>query len=149
MTAASDRPTLREDLLHEHEAIDLALDHLVAAFESGDRDIARAAFRELDARLSAHLALEEEVLPEFAELEPAQAAQLEREHHTIRAALDELGIGTDLHLTRVPAIRALAEMLRAHARREDALFYRWIETQPWPRATDRASPEPAATPRPL
>ena len=148
MTPAPDRSSLRDDLVRDHEAIDLALDRLVDAFETGDRDVARDAFREFDTRLSTHLTLEEEVLlPEFAELDPGEAAQLLGEHGVIRAMLEELGIGTDLHLTRVPAIRKLAETLRTHARREDALFYRWADAHPWPRASERSSPAPPATSR--
>lgn len=141
MAPAPDRPSLRDSLLRDHEEINLALDRLVEAFETGDRDAARDAFRELDTKLSAHLALEEEVLlPEFAELDPGEAAQIAGEHGTIRAMIDELGVGTDLHVTRVPAIRKLVETLRAHARREDALFYRWIDAHPPPRRSDRSSP---------
>jgi len=133
--------------MRDHEAIDILLDRLVDAFETGDRDVARDAFREFDTRLSTHLTLEEEVLlPKFAELDPGEAALLLGEHGVIRAMIDELGVGTDLHLTRVSAIRKLAETLRAHARREDALFYRWVDAHPWPRDSERSPTAPAATP---
>jgi hypothetical protein len=145
MTSASDPPSVRANLLHDHEEIDRSLEHLVEAFATGDRDVARDAFRALDGQLSAHLALEDEVLlPQLAEIYPLEAGQLVREHLAIRAMLDELGVGTDLHATRLPAIRKLAETLRAHAQREDALFYPWIDTQPRPRELARPSP-PAPT----
>lgn len=149
MTPTSDQPGLRANLVLEHEEIDRALARLVEAFGTGDRDVARDAFREFDTRLSTHLAFEEQVLlPEFAAFDPGEAAKIVDEHRIIRAAIDELGIGTDLHLTRAPAIRKLAETLLAHARRENALFYRWVDAHPWPRGSERPVPEaPAASSR--
>ncbi len=145
MVPAPDPPSLRDNLLRDHEEINLGLDRLLEAFGTGDHGVARDAFREFDTKLSAHLAYEEKVLlPEFTELHPGEAAQLVDEHGVIRAMVDELSVGTDLHVTRLPAIRKLAEVLLAHARREDALFYRWLDAHPSPRPSDRSSTEPSS-----
>ncbi|MCX5746287.1 MAG: hemerythrin domain-containing protein [Proteobacteria bacterium] len=144
MTPA-DRPSQRDQLVAEHAEIDRALDGLVDAFRLGDRDVARDAFRAFDAQLSAHLAHEEDLLlPEFAKIDPDEAAQIVHEHALLRAAIDELAIGTDLHLTRVPAIRNLADLLRAHARREDVL-YREVETRTRPHPSEHDLSEPPAS----
>jgi hypothetical protein len=129
--------TNRERLLLEHEHINHALDQLIAAYETGDHDIARVAFATFDRTLAAHLRMEDDrLLPRFAVLDPAEAETLRAEHRSIRAAIDELGVGTDLHLTRLSAIRQLAALLRIHAHREDSFLYRWADSQPW-----MASPE--------
>lgn len=137
-------------LLGEHAELDGALERLIEAFGSGDRDVARIALRELDERLRAHLGLEEEIfLPAFSDFDPVEAERLRDEHRAIRATVDELVIGSDLHLTRLPMIRELADRLRAHARREDAGLYRWIDQtygdqEPAP-TTQPADQPPAAT----
>jgi len=112
----------------EHAGIDEALERLIEAFATGDHEVARAAFRDFDVRLSAHLALEDEVLlPAFATVDIDEAAAIAADHRAIRAKVDELAIGSDLHLVKLPAIRRLAEDLRAHAEREDELLYPWAE----------------------
>ena len=47
------------------------------------------------------------------------------EHARIRQLLGELGVGVDLHLVRLELAREFIDFLRAHARREEALLYRW------------------------
>lgn len=115
-------------LLQEHAEIDDAIDGLIRAYESGDHEVARTAFRELDNRLMAHLAMEDDlILPAFADVDPVEAEQISLEHRAIRAKVEELVVGSDLHLTRLSAVRLLAEALRAHAKREDETLYRWID----------------------
>ncbi len=115
-------------MANEHAEIDSALDRLLDAVESGDQEIARTAFREFDTRLAAHLKLEDELLlPAFAHVDPDEAAQIRDEHRAIRARIEELVIQSDLHATRLPAIRELAQMLREHAQREDEILYPWAE----------------------
>jgi len=112
----------------EHVEINEALERLIGAFETGDQEVARSAFRDFDQRLMAHLKMEDELLlPEFAGIDPAEAELIAADHRAIRAKIDELAIGSDLHLTRLPAIRQLAEVLRAHAQREDEVLYRWVD----------------------
>jgi hemerythrin len=119
----------------DHDEIERLLANLIDAFETGDRDIAAAAYRDVERHLSAHFAIEDDVLlPELSRAYPDEARALAEEHQAIRLKVDELGIGVDLHATRAPAIRELVDMLRAHAHREDSLLYRWV---------DHAADEPA------
>lgn len=112
----------------EHAEMEGALQRLLAAYESGDVEVARTAFREFDKRLSAHLQMEDDLLlPAFADFDRAEADELSAQHRAIRAKVDELVIGSDLHLTRLPAVRELAVALRTHAMREDQILYRWID----------------------
>ena len=115
-------------LLQEHAEIDTAIDRLIRAYETGDNEVARTAFREFDKRLAAHLAMEDDlILPAFAKVDRAEAERIASEHRTIRAQVDELVVGSDLHLTRLAAVKRLADALRAHAKREDEIVYRWID----------------------
>jgi hemerythrin-like domain-containing protein len=112
----------------EHTEMDAALERLIQAFGSGDQEAARIALRDFDKLLVAHLESEEaHLLPRFRATNPVEADQLAAEHRAIRAKVDELAIGSDLHLTNLVAIRDLAELLRAHAVREDQILYRWVD----------------------
>jgi hypothetical protein len=61
-------------------------------------------------------------------VDPNEAAALSREHVEIRTSLDELGIWADLHCTTADAVERLSRALEDHAKREDALMYRWART---------------------
>jgi hemerythrin HHE cation binding domain-containing protein len=135
--------SLRESLLRDHDEIDRGLADLVRAYETGDHQVAREAFRAFDARLAAHFAFEDEhLLPAFGKFDPQEAQAIAGEHRAIRTYVDELGIGTDLHLTRLPAIKTLVQRLRAHARREDLALYRWVDEQTWSATHDLFVPAP-------
>ena len=115
-------------LIADHDELDAFLDQLIAAYQTGDRGAAASAYQELEARLKTHFSMEEGILfPEFARVEPREADELRAEHAAIRARLDELGVGVDLHQTRLPAMRELAQRLREHAARENEAVYRWAD----------------------
>jgi hemerythrin-like domain-containing protein len=138
MTAAPMGP-IQTRLVADHEELDLLLERLIAAYETNDREIAACAYRDFEEALSAHFEAEERLLfPDFAHQEPEETNRLREDHRRIRARVEELGIGVDLHATRVGAIRELAQSLRAHAARENTLLYRWA---------DRAFSDPAARAR--
>ena len=120
------RASLRDAMIADHDEIADIFDQTVAAFRSGDRDLAAASFTRFEKRLEAHLAMEDSwLLPALAEDNPAEAAALAAEHRAIRGHLTELGIGVDLHLTRATWVEAFVALLREHARREDQLLYQW------------------------
>jgi hemerythrin-like domain-containing protein len=115
-------------MMADHAEISVLFEEVLDAFRCGDRDVAAEMFTRFEARLAAHLAAEDELLlPALERVDPEEAAALAADHRAIRARLTELGIGVDLHLTRASAVAELVEMLRAHARREDALLYRWAD----------------------
>lgn len=51
------------------------------------------------------------------------------EHAAFRKTLDELGVGVDLHAVKLDVAQEFVNALRAHARREDQLLYRWAERE--------------------
>ena len=121
-------PSIRRHMMVDHAEISMLFDEVLAAFWCGDRDAAAEAFTRFEQRLVAHLAVEDELLlPALRRTDPAEAAALAEDHRRIRARLSELDVGVDLHLVRANIVAELVEMLRAHARREDAWLYRWAD----------------------
>jgi hemerythrin-like domain-containing protein len=127
---ARDKRSLRQLLTLEHKRLDQLFEALLAALHADARDDAARLWGEFDAGLSAHMQLEEQHLfPVLSEAYPEEAAELRKEHDAIRTQLTQLGIGVDLHLTRAETVSAFVELLRKHARREDALAYQWAERE--------------------
>jgi hypothetical protein len=125
-TTVSDLRTL---LSQDHARLDQLFDRLLAAFHADDREEAAVLWNAFETGLEAHMVLEEQrILPEFAKVDSAEAAQLAREHVAIRSSLAELGVAMDLHQTKAAAIDRLVGDLREHAKREDALMYRWASS---------------------
>jgi len=117
-------------LTRDHARLDRLFEELTAAFDAGARQDAERLWSEFDAGLLAHMAEEEHwLLPAFAACDAPEVAGLLREHEQIRQKLLELGIGVDLHSTRAESVSAFVELLRSHARREDALAYRWAQRE--------------------
>ncbi len=120
--------SVRPLLVRDHERLDALFVKLLGAFREGDPDDVRAMWTRFEAGLAAHLHAEERyLLPLFARVEPDEAAALLAEHAVFRTVLDDLGVGVDLHAVSLETARCFVEALRAHARREDQLFYRWAE----------------------
>lgn len=115
-------------LLDEHARIDQSLERLSEAFRADPRGVGLEEWKRFEAEVRSHLELEEgAVFPEFTRVNPDEVRTLLREHDAIRRELEELAVGGELHLVTREVIDSLARRLRDHARREDALLYRWIE----------------------
>lgn len=118
----------RNRMLADHLELETLFERLKDAFAANAREDTQALWTELERRLEAHLAAEEELLfPRFREVDAAEVEALEAEHQRIRQNLEELGVGVDLKLVRASVARAFIEALEAHAAREDALLYRWAD----------------------
>jgi hemerythrin-like domain-containing protein len=119
---------LRAQLTRDHQELDQLFASLLDALQADARvDVARL-WSAIDDGLYRHMALEEEqVLPLLRQHDAREADVLLAEHAEIRAKLAELGMGIDLHEIVVQTVRDFVEQLRRHARREDALAYRWAE----------------------
>jgi len=112
----------------DHEALDQLFTELAAAFDAPVPTEHARLWSALDERLRAHMELEEQhLLPRLALAHPSEAEAIRREHEELRRLLLELGVGVDLHTTRADAVERFIEVLRGHARREEALLYRWAD----------------------
>lgn len=119
---------LRALLTREHRELDQLFEALLQALQADARQDAFRLWTAFDDGLCRHMALEEkELLPRLQEANPREVEALLGEHAQIRANLADLGLGVDLHEIRVQTVSDFIEQLRRHAKREDALAYRWAE----------------------
>ena len=119
-----------ELLRRDHARLDALFTELLDQFAEGNQRQMRAAWTDLDAGLTSHLDLEDRrILPLLAKVDPGEARALGAEHVRIRRLLAELGVGLDLHLVQLDRVREFIDLLRAHARREDQLLYRWADRE--------------------
>jgi hemerythrin-like domain-containing protein len=115
-------------LTREHQELEQLFQALLDALQADAREDAIRLWAAFDDGLSRHMALEEKELLPLLQLQDApEVAALLREHDEIRAKLTDLGVGVDLHEIRVQTVSEFIDQLRRHAKREDALAYRWAE----------------------
>jgi hemerythrin superfamily protein len=51
------------------------------------------------------------------------------DHRLIRIQLLQLGVDLDLHCLRAERVDTFVDALRAHAQREENIFYPWVDRQ--------------------
>lgn len=114
-------------LAQDHQHLEEMFCKLAHEMRTNDRSKLRALWTEFENELLKHLRFEEEALiPRFA-VDHANAARLLLlDHDLIRQMMLEIGVGIDLHLVRADSSDRFISFLRAHAAREDTLFYPWI-----------------------
>lgn len=123
-----------------HEALSRLGERVLQAARDDLGPELHALWCELESKLLAHLEAEERfILPAFARVDREEAVALVREHGTIRELVIELGVAVELHYARLAPFERLAEFLRAHAAREEALLYRWAATMLDPGLADAAT----------
>ena len=126
-----ERKPRQRDFIHtmlseDHQHLDRLFREIVASCQGGDYRTMRADWDRFERELSSHMDLEErEILPAFARAHPAEAQAIGDEHVLIREALTEMGVDLDLHCLRADRVERFTALLRAHARREEGLFYPW------------------------
>jgi hemerythrin-like domain-containing protein len=133
------RPLLVRDHLRLEALLTRLLDRSCEGSQVGMRAILWARFA---MSLSAHIGAEERyLLPFFECVDSEEAAELLTEHAVFRKALNDLGEGMDSHAMRLNVAPEFVGALRAHAQRENQLFYRWNErrVRSWGRIRWRAS----------
>jgi len=115
---------VRTKLVHDHETLDALLVQLSEEAEDSDRPALQATWNDFETRLVAHLNAEERYLLPLIEADnPREVAQTRREHGEIRDLIAELGLAIELHTARKPDICRLVDLLRAHAKHEEAALY--------------------------
>jgi len=113
-------------LAEQHRALDARLDRLLTRARMGDPFDFRAEWSAFERELLAHMAAEEsEILPDFARDNPIEAHAILAEHADIRVALLDMGLNIDLHCLALEQLETFVGRLKAHARREEAVFYPW------------------------
>jgi hemerythrin superfamily protein len=120
--------TIRAHFLADHQRLEVVFERVLAAFADDDREAVAAEWTQFDSALLSHMDAEERTLiPRLFRVDPRSARALLHEHAHIRSRLAELAAGVDLHMVRQEMARAFIEALRAHARSEERLLYRWAD----------------------
>lgn len=111
-----------------HVRLDRLFEQLDRAVRSGELRSITRLWPDFEAELLAHLDLEERlVFPHLDRLDPAGIEQLAWEHVQIRDKVDLLSNDLESHISDLSLLLEFLELLKAHARREDLLMYRWAD----------------------
>lgn len=111
-------------LVEDHQTLDALLGQLAEEAQCSNRPALQATWSDFEKRLIAHIDAEERYLLPLIEADhPREVAQTRRDHIQIRDLIAELGLAVELHTAREPDIRRLIDLLRAHAKHEEAALY--------------------------
>jgi hemerythrin superfamily protein len=117
-------------LAGEHDRLDRAFAAIVTRAEGGDHQQLEAEWIEFQGALLGHLDAEEKhLIPALAEDRPREAQALLDDHRLIRLQLLQLGVDLDLHCLSAERVTTFVTALRAHADREEHIFYPWVDKQ--------------------
>lgn len=130
MIAAEKLSSLESMLAGDHLRLDRAFQAIVMRAEGGDVQQLEAEWLAFQSALLQHLEAEERTLiPALGKDRPGEAQTLLDEHAEIRIKMLQLGVDLDLHCLRADRVEAFVEALRAHAHREENIFYPWVDRQ--------------------
>lgn len=134
-----------EILRGDHELLEELYSDLLAAYHAGDWSDVRAQWEVFEPALRAHMESEErDVLPAFRAVDAQEADALVADHAELRGRLSTLGVLIDLHAVPSRDAEELVARLRAHAVRESALLYPWLDKTDVQAVRLRASSAPLA-----
>jgi hemerythrin superfamily protein len=123
--------SLESMLAGDHDRLDREFQVLVTRATGGDRQQLEAEWLAFQRALLGHLDAEEKhLIPALAQDRPREAQILLDEHAQIRGQLLQLGVDLDLHCLRAERVEAFVNSLRAHAHREENIYYPWADRQP-------------------
>jgi hemerythrin superfamily protein len=128
MIAGGRLSSLESMLAGDHDRLDRAFQAIVTRAYGGDAQQLQAEWQAFQRELLGHLDAEEKhLIPALAEDRPREAQILLDEHAQIRDQLLQLGIDLDLHCLRADRVEAFVGALRAHAHREENIYYPWSD----------------------
>ena len=122
--------SLESMLAGDHHRLEREFQVIVTRAYGGDFQLLEAEWLAFQTALLGHLDAEERnMIPELAKDRPGEAQTLLDEHTNIRIKLLQLGVDLDLHCLSAERVEAFVEALRAHAHREENIFYPWVDRQ--------------------
>ena len=128
MIGAERLSSLESMLAGDHLRLERAFQAIVTRAAGGDVQQLECEWLSFQSALLQHLDAEEKnMIPELAKDRPGEAQALLDEHANIRIKLVQLGVDLDLHCLRAERVEAFVEALRAHAHREENIFYPWVD----------------------
>jgi hemerythrin-like domain-containing protein len=123
-------PSLSARLLDDHADIETLVEDVRAAAQANvDVRTLGALWSRFARALEAHIDMEERVLFSLLEGHEPELAELAREHAWFRRELDRLTVAAELHALRDDALEAFLDRLRAHADREEATLYAFLDRE--------------------
>jgi hemerythrin superfamily protein len=132
MRASAPQPprtgALKERMLADHRRIEELFRALLSRVRADDWDASNERWTEVESSVMTHMDAEEAfALPRFEHDEALEAASIRAEHDKVRSLMATLGLELELHAAREDQVLRLAELLHAHAVREERMFYVWAE----------------------
>jgi hemerythrin-like domain-containing protein len=119
---------IRSCFLADHRRIETALEQLLRALAT-EANVSQS-WPELESDLLRHLEAEElRLFPALLRASERDTRVLVQEHRHIRTRLADLGKGFALGIKRPKSLRDFTHEIRAHAKTEDRLLYRWADLQ--------------------
>jgi len=130
MIAAQKLSSLESMLAGDHHRLDRTFQAIVTRAQGGDFQQLESEWLAFQNALLHHLDAEEKhLIPALAQDRPGEAQTLLDEHAKIRLKLLQLGVDLDLHCLRADRVEQFVETIRAHAHREENIFYPWVDRQ--------------------
>jgi hypothetical protein len=128
MIRAERLSSLESMLAGDHHRLEREFQVIVTRAEGGDFQQLEIAWLAFERALLQHLEAEERTLiPALAQDRPTEAQALLEDHAGIRIKLLQLGVDLDLHCLSAERVTTFVEALRAHAHREENMFYPWVD----------------------
>ena len=122
--------TIRDAFHQDHQRLDGLFEDLLNRVHAGDAAAIREAWTAFEHGLLTHMEAEErDMIPIFRRHDPVEAAAIVEDHAKIRSLLAELGVKLEIHTLREEKVEGLVAFLRAHAAREDAALYLWVDSE--------------------
>jgi hypothetical protein len=119
---------VRVRFLADHAALERLFAQLLTAAKANDGAAIAELGSEFEERLTRHLEAEERFLvPQLFAANPREARTILEEHRHIRSRLLEVGFGVHLRIDHLEIAGGFLDELRAHARHEDEMLYRWAD----------------------
>jgi hypothetical protein len=126
--ATSSAPSLGQQLLSDHNALDALFDTLLLDMHGGDSSRCQASWARFEQAFLNHIDAEEVfLLPSFDRMDPSEGTVIRQEHANLRHLLADMGVRLELHAVKEEHVERLIAALRLHARREEEFLYRWAD----------------------
>jgi hypothetical protein len=115
-------------LAGDHHRLDRAFQTIATRARGGAFDEIEGDWKAFQAELLEHLDAEERnLIPALAKDRPVEAQTLLIEHAGIRVKLLQVGFEIDRRCLGGACVEAFVGALRAHAEREESIFYPWVD----------------------
>lgn len=119
---------IRDGFTADHQRLEEIVTEVLAAPAATNPVERQRMWRTLEARIQSHFEAEEKyAIPKLMAARPRDGHALLAEHKHLRRRLAELAAEIGLSIARFESALGFVDELRAHARHEETLLYRWCD----------------------